>query len=108
MNRLWSHNRNRWNELEAEVPGVDGPRRGDHQRRQPARLGINEVLVAEMEVVHSAFSAVKVHCRYFSRLSRRRFNRRRLTVSKVVYSQPSMVQYTRQVHKVVSFTVHII
>ena len=32
-------------------------------------------------------------------------NRRRLTV---VYSQPSMVQYTHQVHKVVSFTVHII
>ena len=26
----------------------------------------------------------------------------------VVYSQPSMVQYTHQVHKVVSFTVHII
>ena len=45
---------------EAEVPGVVGPRRGDRQRRQPARLGINEVLVAEMEVVHSAFSATQI------------------------------------------------
>ena len=45
---------------EAEVPGVVGPRRGDYQRRQLARLGINEVLVAEMEVVHSAFSATQI------------------------------------------------
>ena len=34
---------------EAEVPGVVGP-----------HLGINEVLVAEMEVVHSAFSATHI------------------------------------------------
>ena len=45
---------------EAEVPGVVGPRRGDRQRRQPAPLGIKEVLVAEMEVVHSAFSATQI------------------------------------------------
>ena len=43
-----------------EVPSVVGPRRGDRQRRQPARLGINEVLVAEMEEVHSAFSATQI------------------------------------------------
>ena len=31
-----------------------------------------------------------------------------LRCQQVVYSQPSMVQYTHQVHKVVSFTAHII
>ena len=66
------------------LPGVVGPRRGDRQRRQPAHLGINEVLGAEMEVVH-----VKVQSESFGRLSsvdvQGRFNRRRLTVSKAVY-----------------------
>ena len=33
---------------ETEAPGVVGPCRGDRQRRLPARLGINEMLVAEM------------------------------------------------------------
>ena len=46
--------------VEVEVPGVVGPRRGGRQRRQPARLGIDEVMVAEMEVVHSAFSATQI------------------------------------------------
>ena len=46
--------------VEAEIPGVVGPRRGDRQHRQLAHLGINEVLVAEMEVVHSAFSATQI------------------------------------------------
>ena len=47
-------------QAEAEVPGVVGPCRGDRQCRQPACLGINEVLVAEMEVVHSAFSETQI------------------------------------------------
>ena len=46
--------------VDAEVPGVVGPHRGGRQRRQPACLGIVEVLVAEMEVVHSAFSATQI------------------------------------------------
>ena len=45
---------------EAVVPGVDGPRRGVRERRQLARLGIDDVMVAEMEIVHSAFCATQI------------------------------------------------